>query len=285
MSTEQTDPSPWGTHRPGRLFLFLVRVCRAVPQRPLVKQLAFLIRRLARAVVEDPVDVVQWGHRLRLRTRGNISESTFLFMPDRWDLPERRLLRRELTPGAVLVDVGANAGGYLWWVLHCLGHDCRIVAVEPDPRLHRRLRFNLESNGFDNVRVVGAAVGTEPGEGWLRLASANLGQNVLQRDPGDPRDGDATSIRVPVRSLPELVAEAGLARIDALKIDVEGLEAPILQDFFDRAPERLWPRILLMERQPGPEHRAIRTRLESFGYHEALSTRLNVVLRRSDPPG
>jgi hypothetical protein len=86
--------------------------------------------------------------------------------------------------------------------------------------------------------------------------------------------------RVRVRRVPELVAAAGLHRIDALKIDVEGLEAVILQDFYDRAPEAVWPRLLVVERQPGPEHGALVARLEGLGYREALTSRLNVVLRR-----
>lgn len=289
------DPPAWGAHRPGLTFRILVRASRAVPQVPLVKQLAFLLRRIARLVAADPVDVVHWGLRLRLLTRGNISESTFLFMPRRWDRSERRFLARELGPGAVFVDVGANAGGYLWWLLHLLGRDLRAVAVEPDPDLYRRLRFNLATNGFDHVAVVGAAVGPEAGEGWLRIDRRNLGESALAESPTGPpgpagagwgrdpdeRPGAGTDrVRVPVRRLPELVVAAGLSRIDALKIDVEGLEPPILQDFYDRAPEALWPRLLVVERQPGPEHSALVARLEGLGYRQALASRLNVVLRR-----
>lgn len=265
----------WGARRPGLLFLALVQASQAIPQAPVVKQLAFLIRRLARRLVEDPVDVVHWGHRLRLLTRGNISEATFLFMPHRWDPAERALLARELGPGAVFVDVGANAGGYVWWLLHRMGDAFQCLAVEPDPALHQRLRFNLATNGVRNVEVVQAAVGAESGEGWLRLDPGNLGQNVLVQE-ADGRAG----VRVPIRTLQELVEAAGLPRIDALKIDVEGLEAAILNAFYDRAPEALWPRLLVVERQPTPEHRALVDRLQDLGYREALATRMNLVLRR-----
>jgi FkbM family methyltransferase len=278
--------SVWGTRRPGLLFRALLLATRAVPQLPVVKQLAFLLRRVARTVVEDPVDVVHWGHRLRLFTRGNISESTFLFMPARWDRPERELLERELRPGAVFVDVGANAGGYIWWVLRCLGEECRALAIEADPALCERLAFNLATNGWGNVEVVGTAVGVEPGEGWLKLDPGNRGQNVLADHPGDRPDpeedrglADGRVIRVPVRRLHEIVTESGLPRIDALKIDVEGLEAAVLRDFFHRAPPSLWPGLLLVERQ-GPDHGALDARLTALGYEEALATRLNVVLRR-----
>ena len=270
---------PWGARRPGLVFRAALRASRAVPQWPVVRQLAFLFRRIARRAAADPVDVTHWGHRLRLLTRGNISESTFLFMPERWDREERRFLARELAPGAVVVDVGANAGGYLWWLLHLFGDDCRALAVEPDPGLRDRLRFNLATNGFDNVEVVGVAVGPEPGRGWLHVHRRNLGQSALLEE------GAGAGVPVPVRPLPELVREAGLPRIDALKMDVEGLEAAVLHDFYDRAPEAVWPRLLLVERNPGPDHRALIGRLRELDYAEALATRLNVALRRAGRDG
>lgn len=287
----------WGARRPGPLFRGLVLASRAVPQVPVVKQLAFLFRRMARRLVADPVDVVHWGLRLRLLTRGNISESTFLFMPRRWDRKERALLARELQPGAVFVDVGANAGGYLWWLLRLLGSDLRALAVEPDPGLCHRLQFNLATNGFGNVDVVRAAVGPEAGEGWLTIDPRNLGESALTTEPPPaasgqdrvegsppsergPEKAQARRVRVPVRPLPEIVEAAGLTRVDALKIDVEGLEAAILQDFYDRAPESLWPRLLVVERQPGPAHQSLVARLGELGYREAVTSTLNVVLRR-----
>jgi FkbM family methyltransferase len=289
LSDTAPAPAPWGAHRGGLHFHALLRSARAVPLLRGVRQLAFLLRRMARAVAQDPVDVVHWGHRLRLRTRGNLSEAAFLFMPRRWDRQERRYLARALQPGAVFVDVGANAGGYVWWVLHLLGRDCTILAMEPEPGLHGRLLFNLRTNGFDHVTVLRTAVGTGAGAGWLRLGARNLGESVLIADadadaaggpePG-PEPGGARAVRVPVRPLPELVAEAALPRVDALKVDVEGQEAAILQDYFERAPEAVWPRILLVERHATAEHRALAARLAELGYREELATRLNVVLRR-----
>jgi hypothetical protein len=120
----------------------------------------------------------------------------------------------------------------------------------------------------------------------LRLGARNLGENRLEAsgeaaaEATGEEAGARERIEVPVRPLPELVAEAGLSRVDALKVDVEGLEPPILEDYFDRAPEALWPGILLVERQTTAAHEALFARLAKHGYREELATRLNVVLRR-----
>lgn len=270
----------WGDRRPGPAFRGAVALSRRVPQLAVVKQLAFLLRRIARAVADDPVDVRHWGLRLRLRSSGNISESTFLFMPRRWDRRERAFLAAHLSPGAVFVDIGANAGGYLWWVQRVLGHRWTGVAVEPDPGLRERLRFNLATNGMTHVRVVGVAVGPAGGSARLRIDSRNLGQNVLVGDTAPPPEGPGHSVAVRVVPLPELLRDADVHRLDALKIDVEGLEAAVLEDFLDRAPGALLPRLILTELRETAEHERLLGRLEEAGYRVAIRTRLNVGLLR-----
>lgn len=278
---EEAEAPRWGAHRPGLPFRVVRGLSRAVPQLPLIKQLAFLLRRVGRSL-HTWVDVRHWGLRLRLRTAGNISESTFLFMPRRWDRPERRFLARHLRPGAVFVDVGANAGGYLWWVQRLLGSDWRGLAVEPDPELRARLRLNLYENGMTHVRVVAAAVGPTEGRSWIAIDPDNRGENVLvtEAPDGPGTGGSATTVEVRVVPLPELLDEEGLTRVDALKIDVEGLEPAILEDFLDRAPDRLLPQLLLTELPSPPEGRRLLARLEDRGYRLELRTRLNAGLRK-----
>ena len=59
---------------------------------------------------------------------------------------------------------------------------------------------------------------------------------------------------------------------------------PPLQDFFDRARPALWPRILIMERTPGPAHDQLMARLAECGYREVLASPLNVALMREATP-
>lgn len=282
-AADDPDPPlpPWGAHRPGLLFRIVLRLSRAIPQIPVIKQLAFLLRRVGRSRHRQ-VDVRHWGLRLRLLTAGNISESTFLFMPRRWDRREREFLARHLEPGAVFVDVGANAGGYLWWLQWVLGSEWRGLAVEPDPELRGRLRLNLEENAMRHVRVVGAAVGVRGGRSRIRIDPANRGRNVLlPPEAGAAGTGEpARTVEVRVVPLLDLLEEAGLERVDALKVDVEGLEAEILDDFLDRAPDRLFPQLVLTELRDSPEHRALLERLDTRGYRVELRTRLNAGLRR-----
>jgi FkbM family methyltransferase len=268
----------WGRHRPPPAFRLVLAVSQRIPQVPGIKQLAFALRRIGRRLAADPVDVRHRGLRLRLRSRGNISEGTFLYMPGRWDRPERAFLASRLRSGAVFVDVGANAGGYLWWVQHLLGDRWTGVAVEPDPDLAARLRFNLATNGMDHVQLFPVAVGPTDGSARLRVDEENRGQNALVSGAGADVPGQVVDVRVV--PLPELLEEAGVTRVDALKIDVEGMEPAILDDFLDRADPALRPGLILMELLDEASHRGLFDRLEAAGYRVALRTRLNVAFVR-----
>jgi FkbM family methyltransferase len=315
VSPSSSAPSrpPWGTHAPGGLLGRLLTWSRGLPATPLGARGARILRTLAR--VGRPgraVDVELWGLRLRLHSRGNVSEARILFMAQLWEPRERELLRDRARSGFVFLDVGANAGGYSLWVLGLLGAECRIVAVEPDPEMHGRLQFNADINGAGNVRVLQVAVSDQEGEGVLHLDAGNRGQNRLLPDGADPAGpggeggvggspgmggaggsggsggsvggASASRLTVPLRSLHRIVADEGLPRIDALKIDIEGMEHRVLRHFFAHAPEPLWPRLLITEHHGTPDHVELQELLAGLGYGTILQTGLNRVLERAPLP-
>ena len=54
-------------------------------------------------------------------------------------------------------------------------------------------------------------------------------------------------MHVPSQTLLDVLAGEGVDAVDALKIDVEGLEDVILAPFFRDAPPRLLPRLVIIE--------------------------------------
>ena len=173
-----------------------------------------------------------------------------------------RVLASWVTIGFTFVDVGANVGGYAFWLLSRLGASGRVVAVEPNPDLARQLRFNVRTNeAEERLRVVEAAVGAERGSGTLLVSGRNSGESRLVQsnaaagasrsesglDEADAgveaagRDAAAATIPVDVVTLADVVRDAGLYRIDCLKVDVEGHEAEVIQPFLRSSPRALWP--------------------------------------------
>jgi len=143
------------------------------------------------------------------------------------DLGDLRFLWRNLKPGAVFLDIGAHHGVYSVVAAKKLGADGVVAAFEPSVREYRRLRMHLRLNRLGSVRA-------EP----LALGSAACTQKFFQITNGDntrggfrpPASEDRVSeISVETVRLDDYVSQFPLARVDFVKLDVEGGEREVLR--------------------------------------------------------
>ena len=143
------------------------------------------------------------------------------------DLGDLRFLWRNLKPGAVFLDIGAHHGVYSVVAAKKVGIDGVVVAFEPSVREYRRLRMHLRLNRLGSVRA-------EP----LALGSAACTQKFFQITNGDntrggfrpPASEDRISeISVETVRLDDYVSQFPLARVDFVKLDVEGGEREVLR--------------------------------------------------------
>lgn len=273
---------PWGRYAPNRLERWLIALCRRMPRNWLGGRLAILLRRPIKYGADTPLDVTVWGLKLRLHRRGNYSETALIVTPQFFDPVERATLERRLRAGAVFLDLGANAGAYTFWVYSVLLGRCRIVAVEADPELHAALAFNVATNAASAIAAVNAALDERCGTRTLYVNPARRGQTSLLGLPGAPPG--VRAVTVETKTLAQVVAEQGIERIDAMKVDIEGMEYTVLRHFFDTAARALRPRLLLLEDKGTPEHVALRELLSGLGYRPIHHTWLNVILELSDHP-
>jgi FkbM family methyltransferase len=131
-----------------------------------------------------------------------------------------------LPPDGMVLDVGANIG-LSALALAPLLPGGRILAVEPSPRTVAALHRTLALNGLqDRVAVEAVAVGATPGEAAFHAAGHSAGAHLM--DPGTLGAAALPQVRVPVETVDALVARHGLARLDFVKIDVEGFETEVL---------------------------------------------------------
>ena len=91
---------------------------------------------------------------------------------------------------------------------------------------------------------------------------------------------------MPALRLQRILEEAGVAKVDALKIDIEGFEDRALVPFFKEAPQALWPRAVVIEHLSRDEWQldCIADML-ARGYAEAGRTRSNTLLLVRDDLG
>ncbi|HEY4864654.1 MAG TPA: FkbM family methyltransferase [Candidatus Dormibacteraeota bacterium] len=105
----------------------------------------------------------------------------------------QEILDQALEPGASFCDVGAHIGLFSLGAARVVGESGEVVALEPDPRNHRRLVRNVKRNGMCNLRALNVAAWSSPGEKRARLDA------LLSRPP------------------------------DVVKVDVDGAEIEVLR--------------------------------------------------------
>ncbi|MGA2030237.1 MAG: FkbM family methyltransferase, partial [Verrucomicrobiota bacterium] len=146
-----------------------------------------------------------------------------------------------------VVDVGANAGYFsLWWLSRFPGST--VIAVEPMPNNFALLERNKNLNPGKKFHVVNCA---------MRSQSGNVTLNFDQSDSFTTaasalkNTGALDEISVKAISLPQLLADFNLSRIDFLKLDCEGSEYDILYHCDQAVLDSI--RYISMETHPGTE--------------------------------
>ena len=268
-----TSTAPFGALAPNAAQAALIRLVHSSGLkrgvfRPWMSRLVNLMRR-------GPLDVQYQGASFRFYHLASATERGALFNPD-YNLDELSFLRSHTPDGGVFVDIGANVGTYALTLAKKVGESGTVIAVEPHPVAHARLAFNRAASGLSQVKLVAAAAGPSNGELLIETDGDNLGASHIV-------DGQSPSraIRVRALTLQQILADAGVAKVDALKIDVEGFEDRVLIGFFAQAPQTLWPRAVVIEHLSRNEwQQDCIDDMISRGYREVRRTRSNTLLAR-----
>ena len=266
-------PAPFGALAPNAAQAAIIRLA----QRTGLKRGAFRpwLSRVLSLLRPGPLDVNYQGASFRLHHQGSATERGALLNPD-YNIEELRFLRAHLHDGGVFVDVGANVGTYALALARDVGSNGKVIAVEPHPVTHARLAFNRAASGTAQVTLVQAAAGAEDGELLIATDGDNLGASHIVSG-----DGCGKAIRVPSLRLQRILEQASAARVDALKIDIEGYEDRVLTGFFRQAPEALWPRAVVIEHLSRHEWQDdCIADMVARGYAIAGKTRSNTLLVR-----
>lgn len=219
-------------------------------------------------LIVDRFDYNRDGDRL-FGVGGEILEWSF-FDPDEIDLLLGALHRRRqyFGDGVVLVDCGANIGVHtIECAVEMTGWGS-VFAIEAQERLYYALAGNIALNNCFNARALHAAVAAQDGTirvpvpdycpgsfGSLELKPQGNAEFIGQRIDYSP--GATQEIRcLKLDSL-------GLARIDVIKIDVEGMEMEALAGAREAIAKHR--PILLVEWLKSPKPQLQQT-LEGFGY-------------------
>jgi FkbM family methyltransferase len=132
---------------------------------------------------------------------------------------ESGLFLKYIKRGDIVLDIGSNLGYYSLVSSKKVGASGKIYAFEPDMKNFNALVRNVKLNGFKNIIPVNCAVANFDGKQKL----------YLEKDSGwhSLRTCSKTSKIVKVLKLDTFLKNR--ARVDIIKIDVEGYEGYVLE--------------------------------------------------------
>lgn len=269
--------APYGAYAPDSWQGMLLRMAQRQPANWLGRRLALILRRLVLRGRIEPIDAEAEGLRMRVHVTDNVSERKFLFMPQFCDPAERAYVMEHLTADGVFLDIGANAGIYTLTAARVYarkGGTGHVLAVEANPAMQARLAFNVQVNGFEpHVKLAPIALSDQTGEVEFTLSDSNLGESGLNT-PG------SNKLRVPCKTLADLLRDESVRKVDGMKIDVEGMEDVILTPFFQGADPALFPGFIVIEDSAYRWRSDLLGVLERAGYRRQASHRMNLILVR-----
>lgn len=128
-------------------------------------------------------------------------------------------IRRFLSPGMHVFDIGANAGFYTLAFARLVGHSGHVWAFEPYSENVCNLLRHVRLNALANVTVVQAALASSVGISGFSIAQSNSMGGI----------SDTAEYLVPTLTLDGFLKQCAAPIPDLMKIDVEGAESLVLE--------------------------------------------------------
>jgi FkbM family methyltransferase len=145
-----------------------------------------------------------------------------IFHSHKYEEHVRQAARENLREGDVAVDVGANVGVLTFLAASIVGATGRVIAVEPNPDNLQLLYRGIVHNGFSNVEVLPHAA--SDARTVFSLTGGTSNTHVIGARA--PEEGGYF-----VQSIVLDDALGDLARLDFVKMDIEGHEPQALAGF------------------------------------------------------
>ncbi len=140
---------------------------------------------------------------------------------------------RILKEGDLVADVGAHVGYFALLSAALVGPTGRVVAFEPDADNFRRLKANIEANGFDHVTAINKVVSADGADMAFYTNVDNDGGHALW-NPGLHHKNVESSKKTTVQTVGTVTLARALAESvgprppKLIKIDTEGAEHLVL---------------------------------------------------------
>lgn len=157
---------------------------------------------------------------LRLPMMRRIFEASYHLYKDKMEAAQVGQLRRFVSAGTTVIDVGANIGFFALKFSEWVSPPGKVIAIEPEPtnlkRLERAVRRHHQGGNIELIEGVAAEL-----DGTLHLV-------VNPHHPADHRLG-GQGLPVTSFTLDRIMSDRHWPAVSLIKIDVQGAEMRVLR--------------------------------------------------------
>ena len=129
----------------------------------------------------------------------------------------------DIKEGDIVVDAGANIGGFTLQAAKKVGKNGRVITFEPNERNMKILQMNCKANNFDNVIFCKKGLWSKK-ETLEFFESHRKGEHSLIHNDEQHDKFNLSSTKIEVDTLDNLLKEMNINKVDFLKMDIEGAE-------------------------------------------------------------
>lgn len=130
------------------------------------------------------------------------------------------MYRKIVTPGSLVIDVGANIGMHSLVLARCTGKNGRVLSFEPSDRVFQRLLDNIKLNSLHNV--VAKKIGVGEAQGRQRFDMHADDFNI-----GKGRITGGGNTEIELTTLDEQTKDLAMG-LSFIKIDSEGFDLKVI---------------------------------------------------------
>ena len=175
--------------------------------------------------VSRPVVIDNFDSDLKLNIDRGRAMGSAIYWTGFHEFREFLFLHRYLKPEMIFIDVGANLGEYTLFAAKRVTRG-RVLAFEPLPSIRTMLQKNITLNGFKNIDVYPFGLSSKS-ETMSIHEFGDVHEGLATFYPGDRTS--RLSVAVELKKLDDIITSVVPARIDFIKIDIEGSEFKALQ--------------------------------------------------------
>lgn len=131
----------------------------------------------------------------------------------------------ELHTDSLIVDVGANIG-YTALLFASHAKNSAVFAFEPHPDTFKKAQKNISLNSQLSIELLNMGLGSKKDK--LKLSEVNETNSGMNRILPEGSGSGFNSRQVEVDRLDDVLKSKKVAKVDLIKIDVEGYEAQVM---------------------------------------------------------